>query len=207
MAVLSLHEHRSWDAVLLPRAADIALTFEAQGLSNVLWALGRAGKRPQDGSVLPRLVAQALDMTVGGSRLSDERLLLPRPRSPTPARPQQSSEEAASPAPNQRHKAQGLPTPQFLCNITWALARLGYQHDAFMKAVEHAFPLAPAANVQNITNILWAFAVLERQSEPLFSKLGPRIIKLAAAGEIEPRALSNIAWSYAKMGMVSCLPR
>ena len=108
--------------------------------------------------------------------------------------------------------------PQFLSNVTWALARLQYHDDAaavgaFLRHVERLFPLLPpgAASTQNLSNVLWAFAALEHRSETLFSALGPQIERLALAGgggnsgatqQLSPQALSNISWAYAKAGMV-----
>ena len=109
--------------------------------------------------------------------------------------------------------------PQFLSNVTWALARLQYHEDAvavgaFLRHVERLFPLLlpGAASTQNLSNVLWAFATLEHRSEALFSALRPQIERLAllagggghsgATQQLSPQALSNISWAYAKAGMV-----
>ncbi|GAX83409.1 hypothetical protein CEUSTIGMA_g10834.t1 [Chlamydomonas eustigma] len=247
LAVLGLDHHPAWNRELLPRAARLATTFMPHGLSNVLWALGKIGKVPEDPTVLPALLQQA-------RALMDKEAIMQAegPARGLRERTTANHEGQAGAQPSDVHTVHGttdqsagrrhdvhtvhgttdqsagwpsgamgfrdrgpssqdrrIPTPklsetlspQFFSNIAWALARMRHMDMPFFSSVERMpTALLQDSNSQNLSNLLWAFAVFDLCKSPLFTDLAPFIIRQISRGNAAPQALSNTVWAYAKTG-------
>jgi hypothetical protein len=104
------------------------------------------------------------------------------------------SEQAAL----QRRQQPGF-GPQGLCNVLWALAKLGHHHGALLEAACAALPaLLPRCALQDLQHAAWALAVLNHYSAHACERLAARACELQrASGPQAAPGFSAVWWGLA----------
>eukprot|EP00984_Skeletonema_dohrnii_P022078 scaffold11198_cov103-Skeletonema_dohrnii-CCMP3373.AAC.14 len=94
-----------------------------------------------------------------------------------------------------------------LSNIAYAYALIKYvpefddESDLFDHVATHAARRRVEFTPQGISNMMWAYATVDKPHALLFEAMGDQVVAREHLGEFNPQAISNTAWAYAKAGV------
>eukprot|EP00984_Skeletonema_dohrnii_P015300 scaffold6582_cov83-Skeletonema_dohrnii-CCMP3373.AAC.1 len=90
-----------------------------------------------------------------------------------------------------------------LSNLAYAYALIDYVpefddgSDLFDHITMNAVEIGAEFNAQDISNMMWAFATVNKSHVVLFEAIGDQVVAFEHLGEFRPQALSNTVWAYA----------
>eukprot|EP00984_Skeletonema_dohrnii_P018054 scaffold8343_cov94-Skeletonema_dohrnii-CCMP3373.AAC.2 len=94
-----------------------------------------------------------------------------------------------------------------LSNIAYAYALIKYVpefddgSDLFQRIATQAARRRVEFTPQGISNMMWAYATVDKPHALLFEAMGDQIVAREHLGEFKPQELSNTVWAYAKAGI------
>ena len=153
------------------QAAERRAEFNAQGISNMVWAYAKVDKPHA-------LLFEAMEDQVVASGVSHPKLF-----------------EKVANCIVRLDSLYGF-KPQELSNTMWAYATAQVPHPKlFQKVAKAAIQCKGEFNSQNVANLLWAYATMGIGDKKLFSSFVLTATKLL--GSYENQGHANIAWAYA----------
>eukprot|EP00879_Flechtneria_rotunda_P006796 GHRR01007140.1.p1 GENE.GHRR01007140.1~~GHRR01007140.1.p1 ORF type:complete len:1066 (+),score=457.18 GHRR01007140.1:335-3532(+) len=167
-------------------------TFDARGLANASWALGKL--KYASNPKLPALIAAAaMDKMEAFSAQNLSNLLW------SFVYLHHRNDQLLTAVAQQVVSKVNDFKPQELANTMWALASMDYQNGTLMEVVsQRVLELVDKFKEQELSNLVWAFAKLHYYDEQLFGRL-----MSAVAGKLQhflPQGVSNTAWAVATAG-------
>jgi hypothetical protein len=190
--------HSLWKALVNQTKLHIQSDgFNAQSLSNLLWAYATAtadGVKVVDGRLLNALAKSALIVGIADFKPQDLAIVswafatLKHKTAPWLF-------EAIAPAAQVRINEFN---PQALSNIAWAFAKLHHEAPSLLDAIARAAQVRIGDfNPQALSNTAWAFAKLHHEAPSLFNAIAPAA--QVRIGDFNSQNLSNTAWAFAKL--------
>jgi len=94
-----------------------------------------------------------------------------------------------------------------LSNLAYAYALIGYVpefedgSDLFDHIATQAAERRDDFNAQEISNMVWAFATVDKPHALLFEAMGDQVVAFKHLGESKPQEFANTLWAYAKTGL------
>eukprot|EP00984_Skeletonema_dohrnii_P013477 scaffold5585_cov94-Skeletonema_dohrnii-CCMP3373.AAC.4 len=94
-----------------------------------------------------------------------------------------------------------------LSNIAYAYALIKYvpefddESDLFDHIATQAALRSAEFNAQELSNMMWAYAIVDKPHALLFEVMGDQVVASVHLGAFKPQNLANIVWAYAKAGV------
>jgi len=95
-------------------------------------------------------------------------------------------------------------TPQGLCLVTGACAKLGITHQPMLDAVAAAASRSLTSfTMQDISILTWACAKLNARCDSLFAQIATVAPAKLTSGPVSTQSLANVAWAYARSNVAA----
>jgi hypothetical protein len=90
-----------------------------------------------------------------------------------------------------------------ISNLAYAYALIEYVpkfvdgSDLFDHIAMHSAKMRMEFNEQDVSNMVWAFATVDKRHDALFKAMGDQVVAQDHLRDFRPQALANIVWAYA----------
>jgi RAP domain/FAST kinase-like protein, subdomain 1 len=168
-------------------------SFNAQEISNIIWAYGKAdGLIKVDDRLLDALAKTALNNIADFEPQSLSNMVWSFATMSHEAPSLFDAIASAAQARINEFK------PQELSNMVWSFATLKHEAPALLDDIASAAPLRiNEFKPQELSNMVWSFATMNHEAPSLFDAIASAA--QARINEFKPQGLSNMVWSFATM--------